>query len=752
MELTYYLISTSKDLSTVSRSFEIARVVPIEGQANDPTLMPNFPGLAGAKNCRDWKLGDAVDFGRIEQEDEAYWNRYRGTPKAFVTLDAAREMWGNRFGDLTSVRWPLEQVDANAVAVSLRKRLDPAAIGLFFLPVRAQALEASTGASDFGQIFIGLSFFLIAAALALMGLLFAFGIQQRTAQVGTLLAVGWTPWRVRTLLLAEGTLLAVVGALGGMVAGPWYARFLLEQMAGVWSGAIADARIDYYASPLTLMVGAAIGAIAAVVAMLLALYRQAGRSPHELLSGGGDALVSRKVALRGGRYSAALSAVCFVAAGGMLAWGLSDRAAATGAFFGVGAALLTALLAAAHWLLARMGHGESALKRLSTLALRNASRRRGRSLATMGILAAGAFLVVTVAANRMTPLENAGKRDSGTGGFAFWAESALPITRDLNDPNARTVYRLNRDLSPDVRFVNMRVRQGDDASCLNLNQAQQPRLFGVNPQSLAKRNAFAFAQTMQEVDNPWLLLKGRLPDGSIPAIADTETLLWAIHKQVGESITYTDDRGRPFKVTFVAATTSSVLQGVVLISEENFVRKYPSIEGYRAFLIDAPEEGREQIADELEKALLESGLEVTTTVGRLGSFMRLVNTYLTMFGALGGVGLLLGSLGLGVVVLRNVLERRGELGLLRAVGFSRLSLGRMIVLEHWMLCVVGLLMGTAAAIIAVVPAIRSAGGSIPLGLLSIVLGLIVLNGCLWAAVASAVAIGRGNLLDALRTE
>jgi len=46
------------------------------------------------------------------------------------------------------------------------------------------------------------------------------------------------------------------------------------------------------------------------------------------------------------------------------------------------------------------------------------------------------------------------------------------------------------------------------------------------------------------------------------------------------------------------------------------------------------------------------------------------NTYLNTFQVLGALGLLLGSAGLGVVVLRNVLERRAELAAMLATADS----------------------------------------------------------------------------------
>src|SRR5690606_2101342 len=144
---------------------------------------PDFPGMTDADNCRDWDTGFPIDTEAIRDKDEAYWDEYRGTPKAFITLAAGRRMWSNRFGNLPMARYPVAGEGGEAAARALlaeRKSefeagdLDPTGLGFVFLPVRDQALAASQGAQDFGGLFIGFSFFLIAAALLLMVLLFRF--------------------------------------------------------------------------------------------------------------------------------------------------------------------------------------------------------------------------------------------------------------------------------------------------------------------------------------------------------------------------------------------------------------------------------------------------------------------------------------------------------------------------------------------------------------------------------------------------
>jgi ABC-type antimicrobial peptide transport system permease subunit len=117
----------------------------------------------------------------------------------------------------------------------------------------------------------------------------------------------------------------------------------------------------------------------------------------------------------------------------------------------------------------------------------------------------------------------------------------------------------------------------------------------------------------------------------------------------------------------------------------------------------------------------------------------------------GGLGLLLGSAGLGVVVLRNVLERRGELALLAAVGFPPRALRWLVICEHAALQGLGLLAGLAAAFLAVLPVLLSPGTQISLRSLSITLGLVFLSGLFWTWVAARLAL-RGELLAALRDE
>src|SRR4030095_11611626 len=181
--------------------------------------------------------------------------------------------------------------------------------------------------------------------------------------------------------------------------------------------------------------------------------------------------------------------------------------------------------------------GSKAFASPGDLARRNTGRRLGRSLATIAVLAAGVFIVVAVDSFRQRPIENH-SRDSGTGGFALLGESASPIYEDLNSAKGRETYALDETVMKDVRVIPVRVREGDDASCLNLNRALQPRLLAANPDELAGR--FRFAQK----DSGWQKLGAAESDSTIPGIVDANTLQWAMQKKLGDTVEYRNERGQ----------------------------------------------------------------------------------------------------------------------------------------------------------------------------------------------------------------
>ena len=205
------------------------------------------------------------------------------------------------------------------------------------------------------------------------------------------------------------------------------------------------------------------------------------------------------------------------------------------------------------------------------------------------------------------------------------------------------------------------------------------------------------------------------------------------------------------RVRFVGALKPGLLQGKLVTGERSFQRAFKGTEGYRFFLIEAPPGREGAVAEALESRLSDFGLDVTEAAVRLHAYHEVENTYISTFQTLGALGLLLGTVGLGAVLLRNAFERRRELALLQAVGFRGAHLRRMVLSENALLLGMGLLAGLVPALVAIAPALRERGGGLPLPAVAGLLAALAVVSLVTTLAAVAV-IRRLPLLASLRSE
>jgi hypothetical protein len=412
-----------------------------------------------------------------------------------------------------------------------------------------------------------------------------------------------------------------------------------------------------------------------------------------------------------------------------------------------------------------LGSGRTALLRL---ALRNGARFPSRSALTIGLMSAASFLILAISAFRIDPPSDATRRDTGTGGFTLVAESDQPIYQDLNNADQRADLGLasadeKKLVASHATFYQFRVHAGDDASCLNLYQTTQPRVLGV-PDALIDRGGFAWGATQATFDdernNPWLLLRPKpatidqIPadDAPVPVILDEATAIYSLHLSgPGDTLSIADGRGRTLNLYVAGLLRNSLLQGVILMHESAVLKHFPDVSGYRFFLIDAPQAEAPTVADLVNNWLGDYGMDVVPSRQRLENFMAVQNTYLETFRSLGGLGLLLGTLGLASVQLRNILERRTELALLRAAGFARGRLARLVLYESTALLVAGLAAGAIAAIVALLPHLGQGEAAIPWLSLAGTIAVVLVAGVL-ASLTAVRAVLTAPLLESLRSK
>ncbi len=783
---------------------------------NDPDLTPHVPGMTDSASIDDWDVPFQMT-ERIRPEDDDYWSYYRTTPKAFVSVATARRLWSSRFGTITGFRIPAT-VPAGEVEQRVAElwRADKLDGGLSHVPLRQQHLRASSGTTPFDALFLGLSLFLIAAALLLVALLFRLGLEERAKQLGSFAALGFSPRRIARLWLGESFWLATIGAVLGAGLGTAWAALMVHGLTTWWVAAIGRPFLRLNVEPLWLVAGAGLGMAAALVTVARTIRRLSRQPAVQLLNGQTETPQStnrfsathpnqrglnepvpnepeasatgspsptsspRPTLLAWWPHALLVLALAALTAGQSL--GGENQAAA---FVGGGMALLLGLLGLlGSWLKAAAAERKSGVSLSpSRLAFSNLVRNPSRSVLTAGLVAVAAFLVVAINAFRLAP------SDQSTGGIDAVARTAQPVFDDLNSPAGKEkLLGSGKTLSAGSQVYAFRVQPGEDASCNNIYQSVRPEVLGVPDTWIARfddqsgpamRWSASSAQTKVERANPWRVLRrsqisnfesqisnpesrisslksqipdsgfeisnlksqisnleaeiadgsaaGELaPDGSpiVDAVLDKNTAWYSLKLYtVGSLFPVEFDSGE--RVTFRVAglLENSLLQGSLLVSEADFERCFPAVSGYRYFLIDAGGNGDGDIGL-LEQALGDQGFDAQPATALLERFMSVQNTYLSAFQALGGLGLLLGTAGLAAVMLRNILQRRGELAVMRCVGFSPGRLAGIVLLEQMLLLAIGLGVGLVAALASVFPHWLAGGASLPWqGIALIVLGV-----------------------------
>ena len=398
---------------------------------------------------------------------------------------------------------------------------------------------------------------------------------------------------------------------------------------------------------------------------------------------------------------------------------------------------------------------------LSWLAARNAGRNPGRSTLTIGLMAMASFLIIAMGAFKLAPSE------SGRGGFTYWGLSSMPIYENLalHDLHDRVFEKEIVDQLSAETILCLRYKPGDDASCSNVYQAARPRVLGV-PESFVSHFDEAMTPFIwgansannEQAANPWRLLNSSEPAhiGSakdpVPVVIDKNTAMYSLKLYGGMGqvfdVTYEDGHTVHFKV--VGLLANSIMQGSLLISEQDFKQLFPHISGYRFFLA-TEQQAEGTLRSILEDRFRDQGLDMQSTQTLLMELLAVQNTYISAFQSLGALGLLLGTFGLATVQLRSILERRGELALMKATGFSPGRLARMVLCENIVLLSTGLVTGVLSALFAVLPHIIFAAASPPGIELFVMLIVILIVGIVSGLLAVRVTL-QAPLIPALRGE
>ena len=739
-----YFAPDSLALVEKSAVFKVRAIVPMTLPFADRDLAPGFEMLEKADKCADWDSSLPIDMKKIREKDEKYWDDFKATPKAFITLGKAQELWGSRFGKLTAVRYSTASESPEMIMRVLKDLLLPGDLGFEVVDIRGRSLDSVANTTDFASMFAGMSFFVVVSVLVLLYLLTAVSTGGRRRESGILLSLGFTRKGVLKLIFPELMLPVLAGTFAGVLAAPVVMNLfllLLRRLPG--SG-------DVFSSPFSgidlssARTAFLISIFVAGMTIFLTLRRKMGETAASLSSFSGVKTGTK------GRQITNMGVSLFFLVVSLLLILLVPRGGGVNAaavFFVSGFSFLLAGLFLFCGVLSKFSSFRAQDFRFQTLLGRNIGRVPGRSIAIFAMSAISVFILVAVSANRRNPASELQRKDSPSGGYRLAVRTAVPVSAELfGDVLASDEGQEN------VSFLPVMTGKGDMANCLNLNRIKIPRLAGVNPEVLNERRAFGFAELIEESSKPWLLLDRTVsaPD-CIPGFVDQSVLQWGVGKKIGETIEYRAENGKRFNVEIAGTLKNTVFQGFMIISDKNFRKYFPSACGYGMFLADCPENMTGKIWDKLSFRLQDYGVVVSSPSEILSSFSDVEGIYLDVFMALGALGVLIGTAGLGLAVARNILDRGKEIAVMGALGFSRRLIKKYLVAEHFALFSCGIFWGFLSAIVALIPVLTSNFGKIPLGSVFLANFAILAVGLISVLIPVFFML-RSGLTDQLRAE
>ena len=742
IQMKYFEIGPLRQLRVKEAGFVLKEIIPMSSPLCDPGRVPNLPGLSDAGHCREWEAGVPIDLDAIRDKDEKYWDDYKGTPKAFVSVNTALKLWSNRFGNYTAVRYPAASFDKEQYKAVFAENIRAADLGMLVEPIREQGVESAQNGTDFSGLFIGLSFFILIAAIVLTALLFRLNLETRSSQIGLLAALGFQQKQIRRFYLSEGLATALLGAVLGTVISVFYTQLVFKVLNTLWYDIVRTNVLGISILPATVALGFAISVLVSLVAIYLAVRRFQKKQISELQKSL-ETNRNKKIEIL---YNAILW-ISMVAALGILGWQFTGPKQDQSMFFTSGGLLLIGFLLLTRKLLLHQENGRRAQFNTAKLARLNLTRNIRRSLTIVILFALGTFITVSTGSNKLDLFANAQNKNSGNGGFLYFAETTMPVLFDINDP----VKRAEEGLTENFEVVQFRKLDGDNASCLNLNRIAQPAILGVDPEALKGRFSFA-AKTKGFEGDPWTLLEQEPADGTIPAIADQTVIQWGLEKKIGDVLLYQNEQGDTLKLKLMAGTAPSIFQGYVIISNKNFLKNYPGSSGSNLFLVEGASENEQVIGDELQSVFRDYGWEMELAAKRLVEFYSVTNTYLSIFLALGTLGLILGTIGLAVILARTLLERKREIALMQAVGFRINTLFKTLASEYIILLLSGVLIGFVTAVLATLPSFLSTNTDVSISTVLWSVALIVVNGIIWITALSWFSLQKKTLVAELRDE
>ncbi len=655
VELRYRRLTELGALVETNRSFVVRELTPQTGLMSEPSLMPPIPGITEAPSCSDWDPSFDIDLDLLDEEDRAYWEELRTSPKAFVSLQAARDMWTVHYGNTTAVWFPNA---SPGISDDLDRIVGAAEAGIMVLDLRERALSSSRGLEIFPPMFLTFGIPFMAASIFVL-----FSIERdlfivRLEELSVLRAVGASRKVMASSFVWSGVPSLLLGAFFGVLAGAALGLFFSAGLSSIWSTTVENARVPFSLSGRSVLTSVLAGSSISLISSLALSLLHSGKVPMKNLRGEDPSMTGRWK-----RPSWTIISTVTIIIGTVLLLLL---------FLGPGQLPVEPLFIIST---AALSAGLSSLLLLTVPVVRSSgqtlllsselSRRPGRYPLAGAVIALTLSLVLSMTAVSGILLDSDSRLSSGYGGgYEFLIELSVPFTGDVQ----ATVEGVH----PEIRAAPMFTVGSEGGTCTNINAVYPPRLIGVGDESgdwsgfrLLERDSRFRSDREAWSRLPYLI------DGKVPILVDQNTLVWIYGKGLGDTFVLDMENGEEVELIVIGILSPSVLTGTFVMSRERLLDMYPSIAGVRMVLVDVPENIDADLVAELDRAFSGGPQSIRTTRELAKENLEGELSYLDLFRDLLLLGLFTATVSSFAFVHSRVVSLSRELSVMKAVGFDR---------------------------------------------------------------------------------
>lgn len=163
---------------------------------------------------------------------------------------------------------------------------------------------------------------------------------------------------------------------------------------------------------------------------------------------------------------------------------------------------------------------------------------------------------------------------------------------------------------------------------------------------------------------------------------------------VGGTVTITDmmSQNRTRVLTVIGIMDQMFFFQGIILKKEVVRNEYGGVESLVMIELGDGED-TDAVAKEFEKSYLELGLQTYDLKGIINVIISLINNIMYLMEGFLGIGLLVGIAGIGIISYRNVIERRQQIGMLRAIGFKKSMITKSFLIETSFVTILAIIIG-----------------------------------------------------------